>query len=261
MFAAEHVQFLHQGGRGQRFAVHLDRNALVEFDDHVFGIVRGLGKRGGQHGNFFRAGVPGIFQDAAFEGDMEQVAVHAVGFRGGGFHGDAVLVGIFDHFAAGMEFPVGIAPGGDQLDIRFHGIGGELETDLVIALAGGAVADGVGVFLADDFDQFLADQGTRDRGAQQIGAFINRIGLHHREDEIAGEFFADVVDVAFGSASGDRLFVEAFKLFLLADVGAVADDFRVIGFLDPFDDDGGIETSRISNYNFHFTLFSKKTWG
>lgn len=40
MFAAEDVQFLHQRRRGERLAVHLDRNSLVKFNDHFLRRIR-----------------------------------------------------------------------------------------------------------------------------------------------------------------------------------------------------------------------------
>jgi hypothetical protein len=45
-----------------------------------------------------------------------------------------------------------------------------------------------------DLDLPLGDQRPGDRGAKQIVAFVARIGAHHREDEIADEFLAQIVD-------------------------------------------------------------------
>ena len=52
----------------------------------------------------------------------------------------------------------------------------------------------VGALLLGDLDLLLGDQRPRDRGAQQIDAFIERIGAEHREDIVADEFLAQILD-------------------------------------------------------------------
>ena len=91
--------------------------------------------------------------------------------------------------------------------------------------------------------------------------FVDRAALQHREDEVARELFVEVVDDALAGAGGDGLGLETVELLLLADVGAVADDFGFVGLLDPFDDDRGVETSRIRDDNFHFPSFSDRFFG
>jgi hypothetical protein len=39
-----------------------------------------------------------------------------------------------------------------------------------------------------------ADQRTRDRGAEQVGTLIERIGAKHREDKVTHELFLQIVD-------------------------------------------------------------------
>jgi hypothetical protein len=65
---------------------------------------------------------------------------------------------------------------------------------LVVALAGRAVAHGVSADQVGDLDLALGDQWARDRGAEQILAFVQRVGAEHRPDEIAHELFAQIVD-------------------------------------------------------------------
>ena len=88
---------------------------------------------------------------------------------------------------------------------------GELEADLVVAFAGGAVGDGVGVFETCDLNLPLGDQRPGDAGAEKILIFVEGVGADHGENEIAGEFLGEIVDVALGSAGLEGLFVEPFS--------------------------------------------------
>jgi hypothetical protein len=113
-----------------------------------------------------------IFQVTAFVGDMQQVGIHRI--RRAALlvlhvDFDAVLLGIGHQLFAGHQIP--LAPRGDDLDARLQRVGTELEANLVVALAGRAMADGIGTGFIDDLDQALGDQRTGDGGAQQVLAF------------------------------------------------------------------------------------------
>ena len=60
-----------------------------------------------------------------------------------------------------------VAPRGDDLQIRRERGGGEFEAHLVVALAGRAVGDGVGLFLLGDLDHALGDERPRDARAEE----------------------------------------------------------------------------------------------
>ncbi len=79
------------------------------------------------------------------------------------------------------------APRRDHLDVGLQRVIGEFEPDLVVALAGGAVADRVGAVFSARSNLMLGDQRTRDRGAQQVLALVERVGPEHREDEVLHE--------------------------------------------------------------------------
>ena len=106
---------------------------------------------------------------------------------------DAMRLGVGQQLFAREQIP--LAPGRDDFDVRLQRIGAELEAHLVVALAGGAVRDGVGAGFVGDLDQALGDQRPRDRGAEQVFAFVDGVGAEHREHEVAHEFLAQVVDV------------------------------------------------------------------
>jgi hypothetical protein len=133
------------------------------------------------------------------------------------------------------------------LDARLQRVGRQLEAHLVVALAGRAVGDGVGAGLAGDLDQALGDQRPRDRGAEQIVPFIAGIGAHHREDEIAHEFLAQIVDVDVGVGQAHQLGLgpRRLQLFALAQVGGEGHDLAPVSDLQPLQDDRGVEAARI----------------
>ena len=56
------------------------------------------------------------------------------------------------------------------------------------------MGNGISTDLFGNLDLFLGNQRTRNRGAEQIDAFIDGIGAEHREDVIADEFLAKVLD-------------------------------------------------------------------
>ncbi len=184
---------------------------------------------------------------------MEQVAIHGIGLLGGGLHVDLVLGAVGDHFGAAGEFvAVGLdAPRGDDLEIGGEGGGGQLEADLVVAFAGGAVGDGAGPFLQGDLDHALGDQRARDGRAEEVLAFIDGVGTHHRENEVLGELGLEVVDVDLARAGRQRLFLQALELLRLADVGRERDDLGFVVFLEPLQNDRGVQAARICQYDFH----------
>ena len=126
---------------------------------------------------------------------------------------------------------VPLAPRRDDLDVGLQRVVAELEAHLVVALAGGAVAHGVGADLSGDLDLLLGDQRPRDRGAEQIQALIERVGAEHREHVIADEFLAQVLDedVLRLDAEHQRLLARRLQLLALAEIGGEGDDLAAVG--------------------------------
>ncbi len=258
MLAAELVQRAQDVAGAEFLAVDRDAIARDEFEFHVLGLVRCRLGRDAELEHVRRRLDPWVFQDTALEADVEQVAVGAVGLLRAHWHGDAFRLRVFHEIRAALEFPV--APRGDDLEVGSESGEGQLEADLVVALAGRAMGDGIGVFKPGDFDLTLGDQRAGDAGAEEILVLIKGVGADHRVDEIAGEFFREVVDVALRRAGLERLFIEALELLLLADIGTERDDLRVIFFLQPNENDGGIESTGISDNNLH-PRFLEESWG
>ena len=135
-----------------------------------------------------------------------------------------MLLGEVDQLLAAGELP--FAPRRDHADVGLERIIAELEADLVVALAGGAVADRVGADLPRDLDLALGDQRPGDRGAEQILALVERVGAEHREDVVADELLPEVVDEDVLGLDPEQLGLGPRRLDLLAlaEIGGEGDD-------------------------------------
>ena len=114
--------------------------------------------------------------------------------------------------------------------------------------------DRLGFFLSRDLDHSFRDERTGNAGAEEILPFVNRAGLDHWKNEIARELFLEIVDVTFGSAGAQRFLFQTLEFFLLTNVRAERDDFGLIIFLEPAENDRRVEPARIREDNFHGKL-------
>lgn len=159
-------------------------------------------------------------------------------------------LGVGEQLLAREQVP--LAPRRDHLDVGLQRIGAEFEADLVVALAGGAVTDGVGTGFVDDVDQALGDQRPGDRGTEQVFALVHGVGTEHRKDEVADEFLAQVVNVYLLGLDAElqRLGARRFEFLALSEVGGKGDHLALVGVLQPFQDDRGVEAAGIGQHNF-----------
>ena len=234
-----------------------DDIALFIQELDVFGLVWSVFRGNGKLVHFTVGGggavVPGIFQHPGFKGNVKQVAVHGIRLFQRLPDRDAVGFRVGDHFRAARELlaEFGIAPRGDDLDVRGQGIDGQFKAYLVVPLAGGAVGDGVRAFPDGQIHHVFGNAGAGDGGSQQVAAFVKGIGLHHREDVVGGEVFLEVADKALGGARRQGFGFQSVQFFRLAYVCAVGDDFGIIFFLEPLQKNGGVKAARVCNYDFH----------
>ena len=100
-----------------------------------------------------------------------------------------------------------------------------------------------------DLDEALGDERPGDRGAEQVDALVERIRAEHREDEIAHELLAHILDVDFLDAELLGLAARRLQLLALAEIGGEGDDLAAIGRLQPFQDDRGVEAAGIGEHD------------
>ena len=164
-----------------------------------------------------------------------------------------VLLGVLDRRLAIVE-AVGeelrVLPRRDDLQRRIERHVGQLEADLVVALAGGAVADGVGAGLVRDQHLVLGDQRPRDGGAEQVVRLVDRVRPQHREAVVLGELLAQVLDDDLVGAALVGLLLDALELVALAELGGERDELHAgVAVLEPREDDGGIQPAGVGEHD------------
>ena len=109
----------------------------------------------------------------------------------------------------------------------------------------------LGPFLLGDLDHPLGDEGAGNARAQKVLPFINRACLHHGVDEVPREFLLEIVNIDLFGSSCFRFLVEPFQLLFLADIGAKGDDFGLILFFEPGNQNRCVEASGICENDLH----------
>jgi len=159
-----------------------------------------------------------------------------------------MALSVVDFVLAALDGP--LTPGGDDLHLGSVLHAGQLETDLVVALAGAAVADGIAALGQSDLGQTLGDDGTGEAGAQ-IVVIVGGAGLHGGDDEVVDKLFLQILNVELAGAGLDGLFLKAVQLGTLSHITADRDNFAVVVvLLQPGDDDGRIQTAGVGECHF-----------
>jgi len=127
---------------------------------------------------------------------------------------------------------------------------GQFEADLIVTLAGRAVTDRLGAFIGRNFNLAPRNQGTGDRGAQQVATFIDRIPAQHWEHMVLDEHLAEILHVDFLHAQGLRLLFDGLQIFALPQVGTKRDDFAAIDLFQPLQNHRRVQAPRIGQYHF-----------
>src|SRR5262249_12016956 len=126
--------------------------------------------------------------------------------------------------------------------------------DLIVPLPRRAVRNRVRFFPARDLDHSFRDQRPSDTCSKKILVLVNRAGLKHWENEISGEFLAQILNDAFRSAGAQRFFLQPGELFFLTDVRAESDDLGFIVLLEPAENDRCVESAGICEEDLNAVL-------
>ena len=140
-------------------------------------------------------------------------------------------LGISNQVCAATELP--LTPWRNHFNVGLQCVIGQLKPDLIVSLSGRAVSDGIGIFLARDFDLSFRNHRTSERRAHQIHAFIHGISFYRGPDIVPHKLLPQVFDVELRGTRRLCFFFEAIHLRTLADVGAVTDYLALILLLQP----------------------------
>ncbi len=162
---------------------------------------------------------------------------------------------IINLFVTGLQRP--LTPWGNNRHIRCKSLNAQLKTDLVVALAGAAVADGVSALCFGNFDQTFGNQRTRKAGAQQVFVLINRICLYGLPDVVLHKLLFQVCNVQLAGTGFLCLLLQSVQFArALANVGRHSNDFTVIVVLfQPRNDNRCVQPAGICQYNLFNRCF------
>ena len=246
---------LHQLHSAHLLAVHGGGDALFKVDGHIGGHIGCLLRADAQ---FQEAGlvvlglVGGVLQIQTLVAQMPQVLVLGVVGLTVDLQGDVVRLGVVDLLVTALDVP--LTPRSDDGHIRAQGLEGQLKTHLIVALAGAAVADGICTLLDGDISQCLGDARTCKAGAQQV-VLVLSAELQGGEDVVLHKVLLQVQHIQLGCAGSLGLFFQTVQLGALTHVTGNSDDLAVVVvFLQPGNDDGGVQTAGVSQHDF-FDVF------
>ena len=195
----------------------------------------------------------GLLQIQALMAQMPQVLILGVVGLTVNLQGDVVGFGVIDFLITALDVP--LTPRGDDGHFGCQGLEGQFKTDLIVALTGAAVADGVGMLFLGDVGQCGGDAGARMGGAQQV-ILILGVSLQAGPDVVFHIILLQVQNIQLGSACLESLLLQTVQFGALADIAGNGNDFAVvIVFFQPGNDDGSIQTAGVCQNDFFDVLF------
>ena len=240
--AAERVEPLDELDRVQPLAVDRDRDPALELDRRS----RPGGRVGRLDGPFVGVGRrrdPGVLEDAGLARAAPQVHVDRVRRR----LRDRDLDPALDRRTRSPGRGTGPSrrASGRRPRAPVEGVDGDVEPDLVVALAGAAVGDRVGALALGDLDEQLGDQRPGQRRRERIDALVERVRLEMRPDEVRDEPLARVDHVGPRRAGAHRPALDALAQRAATDVDRQGHDLDVELLAQPGDGDRRIEPARV----------------
>ena len=133
---------------------------------------------------------------------------------------------------------------GHHLQLGRQSLRRNVEADLVVALAGAAVGDALGVLLAGHLHQHGRDQGAADGGGQRVFLLVDGAGLKGGPDEELQELLLAVDHIGGAGAYLEGALLDRVQVFLLTQVDGERDHVVAL-VLQPADGDRGVQAARI----------------
>ena len=183
---------------------------------------------------------------------MPQVLVLGVVGLAVDLQGDVVGLGVVDLLVTALDVP--LTPRSDDGHIRAQCLEGQLKTHLIVALTGAAVADRIRTLGTGNLHDALCQNRAGKAGAQQV-VLVLRAELQGGEDVVLHKVLLQVQHIQLGCAGSLGLFFQTVQLGALTHVTGNSNDLAVVVvFLQPGNDDGGIQTAGVSQHDF-FDVF------
>ena len=180
--------------------------------------------------------------------DVPEIAIAAVNLLPACGDLNAVLLCVVQTIFARLQIP--LPPRCNHFEFRRQRLICQLESNLVVAFSGAAMRERRRAFAERDFNLMFRNDGTRQRSPQQIFVLVDSASFECRKNVSCKEFLTQIFNYNLAGAGLVSLLDHRLNVVSLADVAYHGDHIVRIIFLEPGNDDGGIESSGIREYNF-----------
>ena len=226
MLAAERVERADDIGAFHGNTVDGSGNALDEVDRYILALIGSfLGRAAELHVSLVNRLAGDILELKSLVRQVPQVLILGVVGLTRNLERDIVCFRIGNLILAALELPN--APGSNDGHFGSEGLDAELKADLIVALAGAAVRDGISALGQRDLRDALRNQRAGKSRAEQVLVFVDGAGLERGEDIVIHKLIGEILDVELRGAGLDGLFLQTFQLALLADIGRDGDYLAV----------------------------------
>lgn len=229
----------------------LDGDTLLELDGEVLWCVGGVGGVDSKLPHVLGGSGIGVLKNTSFERDVSQVLIGRPGLSLGLGHSNTLIGSVVEQILSSNKSldELGVSPGSNDLDIGLKGVERQLESDLVVTLSSAAVGNGEAALLLGNLDLGLSDDGSGQRGTEQVNVLVDGVGLDGGEAQLLNELLSDVLDNELDGADLEGLLSSSLEVLLLANIGHEGN--HLVALLnEPGEDHRGIQTSGVGQTDF-----------
>ena len=214
--------------------------------DHDLGRRGRLERRAGQLERVLGRCGPRILEHAGLDRAADEVVVDRERLLGLRLDRDAARLRVDDLLVARPDL---VAQRRDHLHARVARLEGELEAELVVALAGAAVDDRLGAEVLGDPGDRLGDDRPRERGDERVLALVERVREQRLRDLLVRERVLAVDEHDVGRAGRVAARDRRLEVGVLADVDQHRDDLvEAVVLLQPRDRAARVEPARVGEH-------------